>query len=132
MPRLSAQQLWADVSRIRIELTAQDSRRLGLSDRELTSFGSGRLIGRNLLLTARHVLESTGGVALPDKGWEVRLLGDQINGKWVGEPVTAQVIWRGSDNSDLALLQLEGPERRPNECIRLRLGREQFEHGPQS
>jgi hypothetical protein len=120
MPRLTDERLWADVARIRVELSKQDCSCLGISEREGTFFGSGRLIGRNLVLTARHVLESERGIALPSDGWEVRLLRDQVNGNRAGEPVPAKVVWRSQAPLDLALLQLSGVERSPK--IQLRFG----------
>jgi hypothetical protein len=124
MPRSSAEHLWADVARILIELSEQDCVRLGIPERGVTSFGSGRLIGRNLVLTARHVLESKTGIALPNEGWEVRLLGDQVNGGWDGKPpIAAKVVWRGQGPSDLALLELQRVERDPDKRIQLRFGK---------
>jgi hypothetical protein len=53
-----ADSIWADVDRIR---------RAG-ADGAAEAFGLGRLIGRDLVLTARHVLETKDGRALGDDG----------------------------------------------------------------
>jgi Trypsin-like peptidase domain len=124
MSTLTSRDLFADVVRIRGD-RGDPPDPLGRSG---TSFGSGRLIGRNLVLTSRHVLEDESGAALGNQGWEVRLLRDRVDGEWPGEPIPAQVIWRGRDNLDLALLELAptgdpSPAYSPNERIRLRLGR---------
>jgi len=105
MPRLTSQALWSDVARILLELGAK------------TSFGSGRLIAPNLVLTAKHVVEAE------DKGWEVRLLRDwdQQNQRWLGDPIPAEVVWRGKERLDLALLKLKGREAR-HPHVRLRFG----------
>jgi HEAT repeat protein len=114
--------LFADVARIRLELDAKKLAQLDLSEDESTFFGSGRLIGRNLVLTARHVLESGAGRLLPVDGWEIRLVCDQVEpGRWVGEPLAARVIWRGVGGLDLALLELVRCERDPT-LVRFRLG----------
>jgi hypothetical protein len=121
MSRLASEHLWADVARLRLELTKQDCARLGISG---YFFGSGRLIGRNLVLTAKHVLESSTGISLPDEGWEVRLLSDQVNGCWSGDPIPSTVVWRGQGELDLALLWLKGAEeRQPHKRIQLRFGK---------
>jgi WD40 repeat protein len=119
----AAEYLLADVARIRIELTAEDRSRLRIPRNDATFFGSGRLIGHNLVLTARHVVESEQGTPLPRSGWEIRLLGDQVHGAWTGEPISAEVVWRGRDQVDLALLELDGVDRHPSERIRLRFGK---------
>ena len=118
-----AEHLWADVARILIELSEEDCQRLGIREQGLTSFGSGRLIGRNLVVTARHVLESTSGIKLPDEGWEVRLLGDRIDGRWDGPPIAARVVWRGHGSHDLALLELQQVDRQPDNRLKIRFGK---------
>jgi hypothetical protein len=124
MPRLAAEHLWADVARVRLKLTNDDCTQLGFSGGEQSFFGSGRLIAPDLVLTAKHVLETRDGMALPDAGWEVRLLGDQVNGCWSNDPIRAQVAWRGKGKLDLALLRLKGDgERCPSRQIQLRFGR---------
>jgi hypothetical protein len=111
MPRSEPKVLWADVARVRLEHDEHDF------------FGSGRLIAPNLVLTARHVLETTAGVGLPDKGWEVRLLVDQVNGCWSEDPTLAEVVWRGKGQLDLGLLQLQVADKRRPKLIQLRFGR---------
>jgi hypothetical protein len=105
--------IWADVARIRLE---------DASGQQL-AFGSGRLIGTDLVLTARHVVETEEGVALPDEGWEVRLLGERDGDTWRGEPIPAKVIWRAT--ADLALLHLTdaGHARAASSAFILRLAR---------
>jgi tetratricopeptide (TPR) repeat protein len=74
------------------------------------SFGSGRLIAPGLVITARHVLESLKGAPLPDTGWEVRFLDVLPRGtkeENTNKPFNAQVIWRGKEDIDLALLRLD-------------------------
>lgn len=90
--------IWANVARILL----QDK-----SGKQL-SFGSGRLIGRDLVVTARHVLETADRQPLDDQGWEVRLLGDREGGNWSGEPIPAEVVRRVPPPVDLALLKLRG------------------------
>jgi hypothetical protein len=88
------------------------------------SFGSGRLIGRDLIVTARHVLETADGQQLDDQGWEVRLLGDREGENWSGEPIPAAVVRRVPRPVDLALLKLKGAaSHSPSEAFRLRLAR---------
>jgi hypothetical protein len=123
MPRLGAEGLWADVARIYIELDDAHRSEFGISKNDAISFGSGRLIGRNLVLTARHVLETKSGARLPDKGWDVRLLGDRLRDGWPGAPIPAKVVWRGNSSIDLALLELEDGDHSPCNVIHLRLGR---------
>jgi|SRR5208283_2881151 len=106
MPRSATRDLWADVARILLELEGK------------TSFGSGRLIAPNLVLTAKHVVEAK------DNGLEVRLLKDwdQSNQCWLGDPIKADVVWRGKEKLDLAVLRLKGEEMR-HPHTRLRFGR---------
>jgi len=72
------------------------------------SFGSGRLIGRNLVLTARHVVEPGG--AIVDTGWKIRRIGDRPQ-DWPKSPW----IWLGAnvlyvaEAHDLAVLRLSAP-----------------------
>ena len=124
MATLTSGDLFADVARIRIDLSKPSDR----PGADRVSFGSGRLIGHNLVLTARHVLEDESGAVFPEQGWEVRLLRDLVDGEWHDKPISARVVWRGRDKLDLALLELApkgdpGPAYSPNEGIRLRLGR---------
>jgi len=70
-------------------------------------FGSGRLIGRNLVLTARHVLTEEGQSTPLSEGWQVRLIGtrpDLSSGEW--RWIRADIAWIGDGKLDLALLWL--------------------------
>ena len=73
------------------------------------SFGSGRLIGRNLVLTARHVVRPGG--AIVDTGWKIRRIGDRPQ-DWPKSPWTwldAKVVYV-AEAHDLAVLRLSEPE----------------------
>jgi hypothetical protein len=108
-----ADAIWADVARVRL----QDA-----SGRQV-AFGSGRLIGLDLVLTARHVAETDAKIALPDDGWEVRLLGDRDGDAWAGDPIPARLVWRAEAPVDLCLLRLVNADRRPAAAFKLRLAR---------
>jgi hypothetical protein len=72
------------------------------------SFGSGRLIGWNLVLTARHVVRPGGEIV--DIGWKVRRIGDRP-GDWPKSPwiwLDADVIYV-AEGHDLAVLRLSEP-----------------------
>ena len=107
------EQLYADVAQV------QHS--------SLNMFGSGRLIGRNLVLTARHVVTLEGAATAEKEGWQVRLIAGRPDpresSKWVW--IDASVVWDGKDTLDLALLELhpstgtQGWEPK----LRLRIGR---------
>lgn len=75
-------------------------------------FGSGRLIGHNLVLTARHVIEPE-GISVPKKdGWQVRLISSrpEVPAVESWSWTAASVRWSGKeDGLDLALLQLHPP-----------------------
>ena len=116
--RVVAEHLWADVARVRLQPIENDRLQHGAN----YAFGSGRLIGHNLVLTARHVLETADGVPLPDIGWEVRLLGDRVDGMWKGDPISAEVAWRAR-KLDLALLKLSEVDRYPISDFKLQLAR---------
>jgi hypothetical protein len=79
------------------------------------TFGSGRLIAAGLVLTARHVVDpAKRGETRPDCFHCVRLIGDQANGQWSGDPLLGRVVWRGIDPAvDLALVQLDDATRAP-------------------
>jgi len=69
----------------------------------LDRFGSGRLIGTNLILTARHVVKD-GDDPLQNK-WKIRLWG--MKPKTEGEKwqwIDGEVIWVGKGKLDLALI----------------------------
>ena len=69
-------------------------------------FGSGRVIGANLILTARHVVTVKGAVEPTRHGWKARREGtrprDDNLGDWVWDE--AEVVWDGGGNVDVALL----------------------------
>jgi hypothetical protein len=70
------------------------------------SFGSGRLIAPNLILTAGHVVDYPTREDPKRIGWVVVLIRDRDkDGRW-SHAHEATVIWRGSGDLDLALLQL--------------------------
>jgi tetratricopeptide (TPR) repeat protein len=73
------------------------------------SFGSGRLIAPGLILTAGHVVDYPEREAPTSGGWKVRLLREQAkDGAWASPPYDAQLLWRGADELDLALVQIGG------------------------
>jgi hypothetical protein len=84
-------------------------------------FGSGRLIGRNLILTGRHVVTAEGAGEPTRDGWGVRLFGAKpgVGNTW--EWHDAEVIWVGKDELDLALLKVKLKAGTPEMCPRLRL-----------
>jgi hypothetical protein len=70
-------------------------------------FGSGRLIAPGLIVTAGHVIDYPTRVAPTRTGWKVSLLRNRRrDGSWTASPHKAEVIWRGADDLDLALLRL--------------------------
>src|SRR5580704_14662951 len=76
------------------------------------AFGSGRLVGPNLILTARHVLTFETPNALLCDGWKVRLLSGRSRSEtW--EWSDATLAWAGADDLDLALLLVSPPAREP-------------------
>ena len=87
------------------------------------TFGSGRLIGRNLVLTARHVVAPEGSAALLKDGWRVRLL-PSSPGAQPGARQTwtdAVVTWSGQAALDLALLELHPAAGTPDWYPKLKL-----------
>jgi hypothetical protein len=94
---------------------------------EPDSFGSGRLVGRNLVLTARHVVQPDSVIV--DSGWKIRRIGDRPK-DWLNDPSKVMPksawIWRDaevayvSDVHDLAVVRiLEPAEMIP--CFRTRV-----------
>lgn len=86
-------------------------------------FGSGRVIGHNLVLTALHVVTPTQSNAQQStpvrSGWHARREGSRVDGgvwKWDD----GEVIWTGKD-VDLALLQVRPRENNGDWRPRLRL-----------
>jgi hypothetical protein len=79
------------------------------------AFGSGRLIAPGLVLTAGHVVDYPKATQATSTGWKIRLLADRsADGGWVRPAHEAQLLWRGSGEVDLALLQtLSAPTPRP-------------------
>ncbi len=74
----------------------------------LDSFGPGRLIGRNLILTARHVVRPSGAIA--DTGWKIRRIGDRPRAwpksRWIW--LDANVVYV-AEAHDLAVPRLSAP-----------------------
>jgi hypothetical protein len=74
----------------------------------LGSFGSGRLIGANLILTARHVVRV--GSHIVNTGWKIRRVGDRPpdwpKSRWTW--LDANVVYVAEDH-DLAVLRLSAP-----------------------
>jgi tetratricopeptide (TPR) repeat protein len=69
------------------------------------SFGSGRLIAPGLVLTAGHVVDHPTREAPTRTEWKIRLLSERgRDGAWIGSPHTAELLWRGSGDLDLALV----------------------------
>jgi trypsin-like peptidase len=98
-------------------------------------FGSGRLVGRNIILTARHVVTPEDAAAPVKEGWRVRLIAHRPNppegGDWTW--IDADVVWFGRDKLDLALLklhpQVDFPDSHPK--LKLRIGRiDEVRHHP--
>ncbi len=90
-------------------------------------FGSGRLIGRNLVLTARHVVTTDGIAELVKEDWQVRLGADFPDSSQADQGVwiKASVAWVGHNTLDLALLKLHPLENAPDfyPKLKLRIGR---------
>jgi Trypsin-like peptidase domain len=73
------------------------------------AFGSGRLIARGLILTAGHVVDYPTSQEPLRSGWKVRVVSERgKNGRWVRPAHEAELVWRGSDGLDLALLRIIG------------------------
>src|ERR1700730_10356857 len=77
------------------------------SDSANGAFGSGRLIAPGLVLSAGHVVDYPTREKLLLTGWKVSLLSNRNpDGTWVASAREAELIWRGRDDLDLALLRL--------------------------
>jgi NB-ARC domain len=73
------------------------------------AFGSGRLIAPGLVLTAGHVGDYPTRQEPMHTGWKVRVVRERApSGAWVGPSHQAELVWRGSGNVDIALLQITG------------------------
>jgi hypothetical protein len=71
------------------------------------SFGSGRLVAPNLILTAGHVVDYPNRETASLRGWKVALIRERaLDGGWTLPAHQAELIWRGKGDVDLALLQL--------------------------
>lgn len=92
-------------------------------DHDQASFGTGRLVAKNLVLTAAHVLwntESEIGPYIED--WKVRLARDRIAGEWTFRRGN-RCVWHDRVR-DLALIQLVDPQDGPqNPLLRLRVAK---------
>ena len=105
MPTYRQEDLYADVAQVQHENPDQ--------------FGSGRLIGRNLILTARHLVERADGSM---KDWRIRLFGakPKDGGPWDWRE--ADIVWVGKDKLDIALLEVrskaDAPDLRPKLSLR--------------
>lgn len=88
-------------------------------------FGSGHLIGQNLVLTARHVVTPQGGAVPEKQGWQVGLQAGASKTRevekwtWIG----ATVVWCGQETLDLALLELDSQAGIYEPKLKLRIGR---------
>jgi hypothetical protein len=101
----------------------------------LEAFGSGRLVGTNLILTAGHVVLHPKTKASLDEDWEVRRFSerprDGVPGEWPWRK--AKVVWRGEGSLDLAVLELLPEDGKPDAIPRFktRIGRvTHLEHHP--
>ena len=96
-----------------------------LLHRDPDLFGSGRVIGKNLVLTARHVVTPSGTTEPLKGGWQVRLFSDCPDppdiDKWM--PIEASLKWVGQGNLDLALLELHPKSTLCIPQFGLRIGR---------
>src|SRR5271166_3008828 len=96
-------------------------------------FGSGRLIGRSLILTARHVVTPEGVTEPVKEGWQVRLFAGRTNPPEAEKCtwIEGSVAWAGQDELDLALLELHPQATTPDWSpkLKLRIGRiDQVQH----
>jgi hypothetical protein len=74
------------------------------------AFGSGRLIAPGLILTAGHVVDHPTRQSPLKIRWKVCLIGERSSsGIWTNESAhDAELIWRGDNGVDLALLRIIG------------------------
>jgi len=91
----------------------------------LDLFGSGRLVGEDLLLTARHILIPENKTEPAKEGWRARLWGNRPcphEGQQWGW-IKAVVVWVGTGALDLALLRIirppDVPELRPKLALKI-------------
>jgi len=81
-------------------------------DQGKASFGSGRLIAPDLVLTAGHVVDYPTSAGPTRTGWKVSLVRERENdGRWPVRAHNAEVVWRGVRDLDLALLPLIDGQR---------------------
>jgi tetratricopeptide (TPR) repeat protein len=115
MPAYRTQDLYFDVAQVQHD--------------EAGLFGSGRLIARNLILTARHVVTAEGATEPAIHGWRVRLFGakPKDGGKW--EWRDADVVWVGKDKVDLALVSIMHAEGVTDMLPKLKLRAAKIERG---
>jgi hypothetical protein len=83
-----------------------------LRDGNRGSFGSGRLIAPDLILTAGHVVDYPTRDAPSRAGWKIALIRErEKDGRRTAPAHDAELVWRGKDDLDLALLQLTDKRR---------------------
>jgi hypothetical protein len=81
-------------------------------ERAKGSFGSGRLIAPDLVLTAGHVVDYPTPGAPTRAHWKVALLAERDHdARWTAPAHDAEVVWRGAGDLDLALLRLTDHKR---------------------
>ncbi len=83
-----------------------------IGDEAKGSFGSGRLIAPDLILTAGHVVDYPTREDPARAGWKITLIGERgKDGRWTAPAHDAEVVWRGKGDVDIALLQLTDKKR---------------------
>lgn len=86
-------------------------------DGDKGSFGSGRLIAPGLVLTGGHVVDYPTRKVPAHGGWKIRLLREQKDGAWAGEPRDGQLLWRAKGDVDIALILISG-ETKPTPSLK--------------